>query len=198
MSDKLSYLWPVLTALRYKNLTVWILFMACWRCVPLQQQVSEREDEEIDGFVCPLVIDEEKVNQIAPLNFSDKLVLKDSFEPYKDITYASTFDGKPVFIRSCRCLSDVKIIQNKLSMIHTYGGGERNKEHTKLLWNGRHYKNAKGEPVVDLILFVDTNDTRRAGFIERKILEIAPVQIKEANLVWINLLGYDQLIKYSY
>lgn len=188
----------VLTDLRCRNFNVWILFAICSGCVPLQQQMSENEDQEIDGFVCPLVIDEQKINQIAPLKFSDKLILKDPFQSYNNITYASTFDGKTVFIRSCDCLSDVKVIQNKLSLIHSYGGGESNRTSTKLLWNGRHYKNAKGEHVVDLMLFVDTNDTRRALFRERKMLEIAPVQIKEANFVWINLVGYDQQIKYAY
>jgi hypothetical protein len=133
--------------------------------VPIQQQISERESEEIEGFVSPLIIDEEKVKHIASIK------------------------GR---------LSDVKIIQNKLIVTHSYGGGESDRENTKLLWSGRHYQNSKGEYMVDLILFSDKIDNRRALLQERKILDIAGVQVKEVNVVWINLLGYDQLIRYSY
>ena len=167
--------------------------------MPLQQQISENEDEELEGFVGPLIIDEEKFNHIVSLNVYDRLNVDDQLLPSNNnITYESTFEGKLVYIRNCKCLNDIKVIQNKLVVTHSYGGGESNRESTKLLWNGMHYQNSKGEYIVDLMLFSDKVDIRRALLREKKILDIAAVQAKEVNFVWINLVGYDRLIRYAY
>ena|SRR5687767_18253 len=140
-----------------------------------------------------------EAHRIASLNIYDRLAVDDQFLPSNNnITYEATFDGKPVYIRNCKCLRDVKIIQNKLVVTHSYGGGESNRESTKLLWSGGYYQNSKGEYIVDLILFSDKADLRRAGFHEKKILDVEAVQVKGANLVWINLMGYDRLIRYTY
>ena len=91
-----------------------------------------------------------------------------------------------------------KCTQNKLVVRHFYGGGESNRESTGLLWNGEYYKNSKGEYIVDLVLFSDKFDIRRAGIQEKKVLDVEAVQMKEVNFVWINLVGYDRLIRYAY
>ena len=176
-----------------------LLVVICFGCVPLQQQIAESENAEIEGFVGPLTIDEERFNHIASLNVYDRLNVDEQLLPSNNnIAYESTFDGKPVYFRNCKCLSDIKIIQNKLVVTHSYGGGESNRESTKLLWNGRHYQNSKGEYIVDLVLFSDKVDVRRALLRDKKVLDIAAVQVKQVNLVWINLVGYDQLIRYAY
>ncbi len=57
----------------------WLMFLICFGCVPLQQQISESEDAQIEGFVGPLIIDEEKFVHIASLNVYDRLNVMISF-----------------------------------------------------------------------------------------------------------------------
>ena len=56
----------------------------------------------------------------------------------------------------------------------------------------------KGEDVVDVVLFSNKIDMRRALLTEKKILDVKPVQLVGTGFVWINLLGYDRPIKYTY
>jgi hypothetical protein len=148
-----------------------IISVICFRCVPLQQQISESEDSEIEGFVGPLVVDEEEFSHATSSMVYDRLSVDDELLPSNNnITYESTFAGKPVYIRNCKCLSDPKIIKNKLVVTHSYGGGESNRESTKLLWNGKYYQNPKGEYIVDLELFSDKVDIQRALLTEKKCL----------------------------
>ena len=53
-------------------------------------------------------------------------------------------------------------------------------------------------PVVDLVLFSDKVDMRRALFSEKKILDLKPVQMDDVGFIWIHLVGYDRPIKYAY
>jgi hypothetical protein len=175
------------------------LLVFCWGCVPVQQQISETENSEIEGFVGPLIIDDAEFHRIASFSVYDRLTVDDEFLPSNNnITYEGTFGGEMVYIRNCKCMKDIKIIQNKLVVVHSYGGGASNRESTKLLWNGKHYQNSKGEYIVDLILFSDKVDIRRALITEKKILDVTGVKAKGGNFVWINLMGYDRLIKYAY
>jgi hypothetical protein len=175
------------------------LFLTCFGCIPLQQQISESQAAELEGFVGPLIVDEEKFHRITSSSIYDRMNVDMQFLPSNNnITYESTFGGELVYIRNCKCLENIKIIQSKLIVTHSYGGGESNRESTKLIWNGVPYKNSKGEYIVDVILFSDKVDIRRAMLREKKILDIAAVQMKDASLVWINLIGYDRLIKYTY
>ncbi len=91
-----------------------------------------------------------------------------------------------------------KIIQNKLLLVHSYGGGESNRESTKLLWNGKYYQNSSGEYIVDVVLFSDVMDIRRALLTEKKILDVTALQREGVRFVWINLVGYETLIGYAY
>lgn len=168
-------------------------------CVPLHQQLSDNEDSEIDEYIGPLITHEEKFDSVASFIVYDKMNVDDGLLPSNNnSTYESIFGGDMVDIRNCKCLRAVMIVKDKLIVTHSYGGGESNRESTVLLWNGRHYQNPKGEPVVDLVLFSDKIDMRRALFSEKKILDVKPVQLEGAGFVWINLLGYDRLIKYAY
>lgn len=111
-----------------------MLFVTCLGCVPLHQQISESEASEIEGFVGPLILDEEEFYRIASSKVYDRITVDDQFLPSNNnITYEGTFGGKMVYIRNCKCLMDAKIIQNKLVVMHSYGGGESNRETTKLL-----------------------------------------------------------------
>jgi hypothetical protein len=94
----------------------------------------------------------------------------------KNATYEGTFHGKVVYIRNCRCLEDPEIVQNKLVVRNVYGGGESNLESTVLLRNGKYYQNSKGEYIVDVILFSDKVDIRRALIIYTKVIDIAGVK----------------------
>jgi hypothetical protein len=171
--------------------------------VPIQQQLTESnaeyEDDETKGFVGPVVIDEKKFYEIASGDVYDRLKVDDQLLPSNNkVTYESTFDGKWVYILNCKCLTNVKIIKDKLVVVHSYGGGESDREITTLLWNGKHYRNSKGEYIVDVRLYSDKCDRRRAMLHEKKVLDIAPLRANEANFVWINLMGYDGLIRYAY
>jgi hypothetical protein len=182
------------------------LFLICFGCVPLQQQISDAEDAELEGFVGPLIIDEDKFQDIASLSVYDRKNVDEQLLPSNsNITYESTFDGKVVYIRNCKCLSDIKVIQNKLIVTHSHGGDASNREATKLLWTGRHYQNLKGEFIVDVMVFSDKIDVlsdkvgiRRDLIREKIILDILALQMTDANFVWINLVGYDRLIRYTY
>lgn len=171
----------------------------CLGCVPLHQQLSDNEDSEIEGYIGPLTTDEEKFDSVASFMVYDKMNVDDQFLPSNNnATYESTFGGDMVYIRNCKCLRGVKIVKDKLIVTHSYGGGESNRESTVLLWNGWYYQNSKGEDVVDVVLFSDRIDMRRALLTEKKILDVKPVQLVGAGFVWINLLGYDRPIKYTY
>jgi hypothetical protein len=188
----------MMTSIKFNNLS-FFLFLICLGCVPLYQQVSKIEVSEIEGFVGPLIIDKEKFYRIASTQVYDIMTVDDEFLPSnKNITYEGTFDGDMVYIRNCKCLEDVKIIQNKLFVIHSYAGGGSDRENTKLLWNGKYYKNSRGEYIVDLILFSDEKDLHRALLREKKILNVEDVQREGVNFIWINLMGYDRMIGYSY
>lgn len=170
------------------------LLLICQGCVPLQQQIAESEAAQTEGFVGPLIIDQDKFYRIASQKIYGKTPIDDSGHS----AYAGTFDGDAVYIRNCKCLRDAQIIQNKLVVTHSYGGGESNRNSTELLWNGRHYKNAKGDYIVDVMLHSDKVDIRRALFTEKKVLDVEGVQMEGVRVVWINLLGYDRLLKYAY
>jgi hypothetical protein len=172
--------------------------ICCLGCVPLHQQVSDSDDSEIDGYVGPITIDEAKFDSAASLFVYDKMNVDDKFLPSNGITYEGTLGGHMVYVRNCKCLRGVRIVKDKLIVTHSYGGGESNRTGTVLLWNGRHYQNSRGEDVVDVVLFSDKIDMRRALITEKKILDVKPVQRDGAGFVWINLLGYDGLIKYTY
>jgi hypothetical protein len=187
-------------ALNKRFTIIGFLFLTSFGCVPLQQQITEREDAELEGFVGPLVVDEEYFYFMASSRVYDRLNVDDELLPTNNnITYESTFEGKLVYIRNCECLDDVKILRDKLIFKHSYYGKASNLESTRLVWNGRHYQNSKGEHIVDLMLYTDqATDIHGIGRLEKKILDVAPVQVKNVNLVWINLVGYDRLIKYTY
>ena len=134
----------------------------CLGCVPLHRQLSDNEDSEIEGYIGPLITDEDKVDSVASFMVYDKIDVDDQFLPSNNnATYESTFGGDMVYIRNCKCLRGVKIVKDKLIVTHSYGGGESNRESTVLLWNGWHYQNSKGEDVVDVVLFSNKIDMRR-------------------------------------
>ena len=176
-----------------------LLLVISLGCVPIHQQVSVSERSEIQGFVGPLVINKEQFYRIASSRVHDRLLVGYWFDPStnKNI-YEGTFGGNLVYINNCRCLEDPKIIQNKLIVTHSYGGAGSDRENTKLLWNGKYYQNYKGEYIVDLILFSDKIDFHRAGIREKKVLDVAAVRLEAISFVWINLVGYDGLIRYDY
>jgi hypothetical protein len=175
------------------------LLLNCVGCVPLQQQISEREDSEIEGFVGPLVIDEEKFNHVASRSVYDRLNVDDQLLPSNNrVTYESTFGGKQVYIHNCKCMSDIKVIKNMLVLTHSYGGGESHRESTTLLWNGRHYQNSKGEYIADVMLYSDVVDIHRAMITEKQVFDIKGTQVKDVNFVLIHLIGKDGLIRYAY
>jgi hypothetical protein len=182
---------------RYHYL-LFLLLLLCIGCVPLQQQLAESNAAKIEGFVGAWEIDEEKFNQQAALVVYDRATISDDLLPgNKNITYESTFGGKLVYIRNCKCLNNLSVMENKLVVTHTYGGGASNRELTVLLSNGKPYQNSKGEYIVDAILY-SPFDNRKAVLQERKVLDLEPAQVKTANFIWINLLGYDGLIRYDY
>lgn len=189
------------TSMASNNVKLLFFFqmLYCFGCVPLHQQLSDNEDSQIDGYIGPLITDEEKFDSVASFIVYDKMNVDDQLLPSNNnVTYESTFGGDMVYVRNCKCLRGVKIVKDKLIVTHSYGGGESNRKSTVLLWNGRHYQNSKGEDVVDVVLFSDKIDMRRALLTEKKILDVKPVQWEGAGFVWINLLGYDRLIKYAY
>lgn len=175
-----------------------LLLITCFGCVPINQQVSASEGSEIQGPVSPLVINENQFYHLASSRVYDRMMVGYWFDPStnKNI-YEGTFGGNLVYISNCRCMEDPKIIQNKLIVEHFHGGGS-DRENTKLLWNGKYYQNYKGEYIVDLILFSDKIDYRLSGVREKKILDVAAVRRENVSFVWINLVGYDGLIRYDY
>ena len=176
-----------------------LLSAICFRCVPILQQVSESEDSEVQGFVGPLVINDEQFYRVASSSVDDRMMVGYWFDPSSNKNiYEGTFGGNLVYIRNCRCLEDPKIIQNKLVVKHSHGGAGSDRENTKLLWNGEYYQNYKGEYIVDLILFSDKIDFHRALIREKKVLDVAAVQFEGVSFLWINLIGYDDLIRYDY
>jgi len=176
-----------------------IVFLICLGCVPLNQQNVVDEDAEIDGFVSALVIDEEQFNRIALPGIYDRLKVDDLLLPTNNnVTYEGTFGGEMVYIHNCKCVRNVKIVKDKLVMTHFYGGSGSNRESTVLLWNGQYYQNTKGEYIVDVKLYSNKADIGLAGISEKKVLDVAPLQRDNATFVWINLLGYDGLIRYAY
>jgi len=175
-----------------------LLLLICISCVPLQQQLAESNAAKIEGFVGAWEIDEEKFNQQAAFVVYDRATVSDDLLPSnKNTTYEGTVGGKLVYIRNCKCLNNLSVMENKLVVTHTYGGGETNRERTVLLSNGKPYQNSRGEYIVDAIIY-SPFDNRRAMFQERKVLDLEPAQVKTVNFIWINLLGYDELIRYDY
>jgi hypothetical protein len=185
---------------RYKQFLFLFLFLICFGCVSVQQQISEEEHVKIEGFVGPVFIDETKFNdQSSPLVY-DRMTASDELLPMNNnVTYEGVFQGKLVYIRNCRgCIKDPIISQDKLVLVHSYGGGASNRETTKLLWNGKYYQNPKGEYIVDVMLFSDVVDIRRAMLTEKKILDVTALRREGVRSVWINLIGYKKLIEYRY
>lgn len=172
--------------------------LVCMNCVPYSQQLLESEQEEISGYVGPLVIDEEKFYQVVSREVFDKSNIPDEYYPSNNkSTYWGTMDGKGVYIKNCKCFSDPKVIQDKLVVTHRYSGGS-NRESTLLLWSGSYYKNAKGEIIVDLKLHSDVVDVTKILTTERKVHDIKALQLENEDFIWINLIGYDGLIPYVY
>jgi hypothetical protein len=112
--------------IRYHYL-LFLLLLLCIGCVPLQQQLAESNAAKIEGFVGGWEIDEEKFNQQAALVVYDQATISDDLLPgNKNITYESTLGGKLVYIRNCKCLSNLTVMEDKLVVTHTYGGGASN------------------------------------------------------------------------
>jgi len=186
----------------HKNVAMklsFFLLLTCLACVPLHQQIAESETLENEGFVGPVVVNRDKFDRVVSSHVYDQATVDAQFHPSNNnITYSGTLNGNLVYIRNCRCLRDPRVIQNKLIVKHSYGGGESNRESTVLLWDGTYYQNRKGEYIVDVLLHSDKVDIRRAMIHDKKIIDVAPLQRAGVNEVWINLVGYDQLIKYAY
>jgi hypothetical protein len=161
-----------------------ITLAICTGCVPLQQQLVDQEDLQIEGFIGPLIKDKSEFNRVV---LTERRLVPEG-----------EFNGKTIPMSDCRCLSQPRIVQDKLIVTHQYGGGDFNRLSTKLFWNGEYHKNSKGEYSVDLIIHSDVVDIRRALFREKKILDIESIQRNDVNTVWINLAGYEQLIRYDY
>ena len=107
------------------------------------------------------------------------------FDPSnKKNIYEGTFGGNLVYISNCRCIEDPKIIQNKLVVEHSHGGAGPDRENIKLIWNGKHYQNYRGEYIVDVILFSDKIDFHRALILEKKVLDVAPLKFEGARFLW--------------
>jgi len=58
--------------------------------MPLQQQISESVDSELEGFIGSLVIDEDKLNHITSFSIVDRLNVDDQLPPSNNnVTYES-------------------------------------------------------------------------------------------------------------
>jgi hypothetical protein len=159
-----------------------LLALICLSCVPVQQQFADSENSQIEGYIGPLIKDANEFKRVA-LFHSDLVI---------------DYNGKTVPMVNCNCFSRPKIAVDKLFVSHSYGGGESNRESTKLYWNGTYHQDARGNYIVDVILHSDKVDIRRAMIYDRKIHTIEALQRSDVNTIWINLVGYEQLIRYDY
>ncbi len=64
--------------------------LVCLSCVPYQQQLLESEQAEIEGYIGPLVIDEEKFYQVASSEIFDKATIPEEYLPTSNYY---TYDG---------------------------------------------------------------------------------------------------------
>src|ERR1044071_1534922 len=103
------------------------LLILCYGCVPLSQQIADSEAAETEGHAGPLVLDHDTFYNAIFDWVYDPMKVDDELRPSdNNNTYHGTFEGNPVYIRNCRCFSKVKIVSDKLVVIHRYGGGESN------------------------------------------------------------------------
>lgn len=151
-------------------------------CVPISQQITSSQEAEITGFIGPLVVDKQEFERVV--GYYHYLV--------------GPYSGQSLPMSNCGCFSKARVIQEKLIVSHHYGGGESNRESAKLHWTGKYHRNAKGEYIVDVILHSDKSDIRRAMVHDTKIIDIEQIKRTDVSSVWINLVGYETLIKYHY
>ncbi|HWA36032.1 MAG TPA: hypothetical protein VG737_17950 [Cyclobacteriaceae bacterium] len=174
-----------------------ILFSACFSCVPVQQQLSESEDEDLEGAVDSVVIDEVRFTRTASLLVQNPTTIDDTLLPNKTQTmYEGTFEGNRAYIGRDR-IENPKVIKNKLVLVRGYGGPNSGPQRTILLWNGRYYQDLKGQYIVDVVLFTDPS-MHRALIFEKKIFDVTALQREGSHSISINLIGYEGLINYSY
>jgi hypothetical protein len=173
------------------------LFLVCFACVSVQQQLSEDETEKINGVVEPVVIDEAQFNLRASVFVYDPMTIDGTLLPQNNNrTYEGTFDGKRAYIFR-DLIENAGVIKDKLVLVRGYAGPNSVPQRTILLWNGRFYQDSKGQYMVDVVLFTDPS-MHRALIFEKKIFDLNALQRKGSHSISINLIGYEGLISYTY
>jgi hypothetical protein len=161
-------------------------------------EYSSHDFSRIQGYIAPVIVNEVRFDSlVAPVFFTPDN-LRPEMHPDSGYTYDGMVNNTSGYIENCKCVSEIEIISDKLVLRHAYGGrAEGNRDRTNLLWNGKYYKNSSGELVADVI--IDSPPSMfRLLIIEPKIFDIVPLQAGANGYIWIHVVGFDHLIRYTY
>jgi len=189
------------------------LYLIIFGCVPLQQQIIDDQNEKLSHYEpLDLIISATKfqetlhptlneseitsgsrqaktTSELLELNFQSGF----SIEGYGDIQA-----GKLTRLYDSQKDDSFQVIQNDLIFTIAFGGGMGSTGVAyELIWNGKHYLTDDGLNV-DLVISFKDIDIRRALVYKRIRTDLTSLKTEKTSEIILNILGYNEKIKYRY
>jgi hypothetical protein len=189
------------------------LYLIAFGCVPLQQQIIDDQNEKLSHYdPLELIISATKFQETLHPKFNEtdltsgnrqakttSELLEMNFQSgFSVVGYGDIQAGKLTRLYESRQGDPFQIIQNNLIFTIAYGGGMgSNGVAYDLIWNGKHNLTDDGL-TVDLIISFKDVDIMRAMMYKRIRTDLTPLKTETTSEIILNILGYNEKIKYRY